>query len=46
MTEHSTTPHVAASDLARKVTSLAAPMTHDEMASAVARRGPVYYMEF
>lgn len=37
---------VAAADLAARVTSLKAPMTHDEMAAAVQRRGPVYFMEF
>lgn len=36
----------AAGDLAARVTSLRAPMTHDEMADASRRRGSRLYMEF
>lgn len=35
-----------AGDLAARVTALKAPMTHDEMADSVERRGPLLFMEF
>lgn len=37
---------VGAGDLAARITSLRAPMTHDEMARAVERRGAWYHTEF
>lgn len=44
MTEH-TVPAALTSDAATRVTSLRVPMTHDEMAATVARRGSWFTME-
>ena len=44
MTE-SLTPTALEADAAARVTSLRAPMTHDQMAAAVARRGSLFTME-
>lgn len=44
MTEH-TSPAPLLDDAAARVTSLRIPMTHDEMAAAVARRGSLFTLE-
>ncbi len=45
MTERSAPAHAFLDDAAERVTSLRIPMTHDEMAASVARRGSVFTME-